>query len=615
VAYVANGNRIVTGGADRTLRFWDAKTLTEHFAVKLDPQVGEVRVLASSPDGRLLATGWQDGRVRLWNTSLAAQPGLLQALGMGSNNRPITALAFAPDGSQLAAGMDNGIVRVWTIPRSGKSITDEPLSLRHDAEAAVAGVAFAADGQTLVTAGREGNILLWDVKNGTKSATIGDAHKRGVTALAVTADGKTIASTGLDQVVRFWNSSDGTEARPATLTGQRSYCSLLSYSPSGKELACVSLSANQWVVRLWDLDRAEPVELVQTEALPHEVRGVAFAPDGRTLATVSDHTLRLWDMRSGKELATGDDKKACDIMGLAFTRDRDRPALVTAGLDRKIRVWEFIGPAPAEATVVPTGPGGVDILAVSADGKRLATGGASQATKAWDLSRSPPDTTHLTRNRDAVYRAWALAMAPDGKTIAGAVPDNQSRVWVWHLDGGQWRERAPLVGHTWDLISVAMAPDGRRVASGDRNSAVRLWNLDTGKSDELFVARDSNRAWVRDVAFSPDGKRLAAAFSDGNVRLWDVSGVKAEVLTPISESGFGGWGVVSVSFGPEGRYLAGALDGRVVVWDTTGHKRVWDHELPGVVMRVAFAPDGRHLATLNGNGTVYIFRLPAGVAK
>ena len=123
------------------------------------------------------------------------------------------------------------------------------------------------------------------------------------------------------------------------------------------------------------------------------------------------------------------------------------------------------------------------------------------------------------------------------------------------------------------------------------------------------------------MTFSPDSKLLAAGAGGRTVRLWDLgSRLPTERIHLEGQVGQAGpghttfetsefWDYGSVAFSPDGKLLASAdEEGQVIIWDPTARKQLHEWRLPGPVVQVLFAPDGQHLATVNGNGTVYILQ-------
>jgi tRNA A-37 threonylcarbamoyl transferase component Bud32 len=269
------------------------------------------------------------------------------------------------------------------------------------------------------------------------------------------------------------------------------------------------------------------------------VWSVAYAPDGRTLATgEDDQVVRLWDAVTGEE--KGD---------------------------------------------LPGHSGAVVAVAFAHSGNFLISGDSDGTLHVWDLATAQelPPLPHHSGN---VRR---IAISPDDRTVA--VSSSAQGVELW--DFATRTVRLTLAGHQSSILAIAFAPDGGSLATGDASGDIRLWSPADGME---LASLHSDPFSVRALAFAPDSQTLAAAGTgDKDVKLWSIA--TREHLATLSGSENG---VQIVAIVPDGRILAtGSRDGLVRFWDLHSAQLLATvHAHQGSVLGLAFAPDSRTLATV-----------------
>ncbi|MGA5508949.1 PQQ-binding-like beta-propeller repeat protein [Streptomyces umbrinus] len=269
----------------------------------------------------------------------------------------------------------------------------------------------------------------------------------------------------------------------------------------------------------------------------------------------------------------------------------DGRTLATHSGDDEIRVWNLPG---GRLRHTFTGHNTSTVAAFSPDGRILAVAGGGL------VRLLDPVTGRKLRTftvPDGAVRG--MAFSPDGRTVAAS---SARAVRVWDVATGRLRHR-----FTSDPEAVAFGPDGRTVAAAGRNGQVQLWDLATGRTRTAHNSRSKGAS----VAFSPDGRVYAMARTDGLVQLRDVA--TGAVRRTISD---GPPGLNEMAFAPDGQTLAipGQAD-TVRLWDTTTGTAIATvsvgHHGRGA-MNVTLGPDGRTLVTSsNLDPTVRVHRLSA----
>jgi tetratricopeptide (TPR) repeat protein len=244
-----------------------------------------VRSVSFSPDGRLLAAGFLNGGIKLFQVYTGQKTSNLDGHAASVNS-----VAFSPNSRLLASGSRDKTIKLWNVDSGG-----EIQTLRgHDGE--VRSVAFSPDGNWLVSGSHDHTVRIWRAVTGREVQVLGE-HKHHVTAVVFSPNGRWLASSSLDKTIKLWDVTTGRAVR--TLRGHTKGVESLAFSPDGRLIASGGADRQ---IKIWNIDGRE---LQTLGGLPNDVTSVAFSPDGNLLAAGSlGRTIKVWRVAAGELIKT-----------------------------------------------------------------------------------------------------------------------------------------------------------------------------------------------------------------------------------------------------------------------------------------------------------------------
>jgi WD40 repeat protein len=567
-----DGMLVATGADDGRIRVWRVATGE---LVWEQQGADQSRCVAFSPDGALLAACEQAG-IALRN---AATGEVIRRL-RGHDDR-VFDLLFTPDGARLFSFAADRTVRVWNVADGAQQLffENEGGDLRSGS--------ISADGRLLLVASQDKIARVFDVASGAIVREL-RGHTDWVRGAALNADGSLAITSGEDMTVRLWDVASGKELRQ--FRGHKSSVVGAYLTRDGTRLLTCSFDET---ARVWDVASGATLEVLA--AHDDFIWGCAFAPDGSAAATGQVVSL-LWDLQRPAEPLV---LQAHDVAinGAALAPDGER--IATASDDGTARVWQLNGgvlqqtfrlddPAVAarfapdgRSALVTTYNKGAKLLdvasgrvlwqnnvpafesAFSPDG-RLAAISASCCFDGFDLGVTIVDLASgnaiCSVGEDFPNYPGYLAFSPDGeKMLTGSFDWGGGHAALWDIASCA-KERTLTLGDEYQAAGVVYAPDGATAAIGDRDGGLAIWDVAAGVVRQQFVGHTDS---VLAVAFSADGRLLASASVDGTARLWDVaSGQELRRFSGHTAA------VRSVAFTPDGASIVtAARDGQVRVWD------------------------------------------------
>ncbi|MBR8832557.1 MAG: NACHT domain-containing protein [Stigonema ocellatum SAG 48.90 = DSM 106950] len=568
VKFSPDGEYFATGVMSGEVRLWRSSDLRQLRI--FEGHSNWVWAIAFSPDNKLLVSGSGDYTIKVWDIHTGV---CLKTLTEHTNK--IYSAAFHPNSQLLASGSEDRTIKLWDV-NTGNCLktlnghTDWVLSVTFNP------IFSTTENGLLASSSADGTIKLWDINTGECLRTL-KGHSSRVYSVSFSPDGQMLASSSEDQTIKLWDLTTGKYRKSLNGDGKKVYS--VRFSPDGKILASCG---EDRIIKLWDIDTSKCLLILRGHN--SQVCAIAFSPDGRTLISSSDdQTARLWDVATGNCLNVLQGYTR-DVYSVAFSPIPLREILASGSDDHMIRIWDL---RTGECHSIRGNQGRIRSVAFSPDGQILASGGANNTIKLWEISEISQSKCIKTLDGHTNW-VWKVVFSPDGQTLASSSEDQTIRLWDIHT--GECLQ--VLRGHNHWVWTVAFSPDGQILASGSADSTVKLWDVRTGQCIHTFVDH-TDLVWS--VAFSPDGQFLASGSEDQTVRLWNLSTSECENI-------FDGHSkqVYSVAFSPDGQILAtGSGDTTIKLWQvsagvcldtlTRGHT--------AAIRSVAFSSDGRLLAS------------------
>ncbi len=562
------------GNGDNNIYLWNVNTRTLLHTLTHVKTWNSINSIVFSPDGQMLAScGSLDNTVNLWNPKTGT---LIRSINHNESGAPSArTLVFSPDGQILISQSIDKII-FWDIA------TYNPIRTLTVPNERINTIALSPNEQTLAGV-TEKRIYLWDTNTGAIKHTMEIPLE--YSQIIFSPNGQFLFQIAKARPLHIWDVKTGTYVTsiPAGLGGsvlgvkEHTFklhgATAWAFTPDRQTLALASDGAGN--IELWDVNT---FSLLKQQHYGHTdiVHSVAFSPDGKIIASGhADSYIRFWDAATGefKSILTGHKRNVRSVIFINLTE----PILVTASWDGAVVFWDYNtllgGSGTSVLRIIETGDMHTQVIsriAVSQDGKRLATASHDKTISLWNAETGEhlqtlaegnrlvksvafsSDGQTLASSSDAVY-LWdtntgtllhslkrgdfffggdSIAFSPDGKIIAGTFendwgewdiaidgwpPPVDDGFYLWDVDTGKllWTTRI------WGTKSLAFSPDGKTIVTGDSNGSIHLWNMNTGT--QLHTYKEAHKGGqVTGLAFSPDGHILASSGWDGTVLLWNV---------------------------------------------------------------------------------------------
>ncbi|MEH2178473.1 metallophosphoesterase [Nostoc sp.] len=480
-----NRHTLVSGSHDGSVCLWDISDINnpQHLHIWQEHKKA-VRCVAFSPNSQMIASGSEDGTIRLWKRNLDQSYKTLSI----DQIKQVWTISFSLDGETLASGSSDknpsGIdehhnIRLWNIESGKFSKILGPYKNGHKNQ--LRSVAFCTHPEHLLISGADDHaIKVWDVKTGKCQKTI-QGYTNRIWSVAFSPDAKLLVSGSEDNKIRLWNIQEGEWDRqsPITFSKHTDWVWSVVFSPTGNRVASAS---EDNTIRLWRLQNDKWQEEAKDNLKKEHtdrVRTLAFSPDGKKLASGgNDRRIILWDVETGKVIKDLDE--SCNghtnrVLSLSFSPNQT--LIASSSRDKTIRLWNY---ETHEVKILGEHDNQVHSIAFSPNGNYLISGGFDHKLKLWDV-----------RAKECIHT----------------------------FDGYD--------GHKDRILTVAFHPDGLVFASSGHDKTISLWTLETKQririlKDHETAHETAHEAAVESLMFSPKGGILISSSQDQTIKTWDI---------------------------------------------------------------------------------------------
>ncbi|QYT06072.1 hypothetical protein H0G86_012939 [Trichoderma simmonsii] len=314
VVFSPDGQRLASGSDDGTIKIWDVNSGSCQTLECYNP----VLSIVFSPDGQQLASGLSDGVIKVWDIKESSF--YLQT--SKSFDYQIYSVIFSMNGQRLAFGLFGGIVKIWDMKSTY-------LQTFHGHGGPVLSVVFSPNNQLLASGSSDETIKVWDINSSACLQTL-EGHDNSINSVIFCSNGHRLISGSSDSTIRVWDIDSGVCLQ--TLADYGKSINSVVFSPDGQ----LAAGSDDGIVRVWDIESSTCLRKFKGHDL--SINSVVFSLNGQQLASGSnDNTVRIWDVKSDDHLQTQEGYED-DVHSVIFSPNGQ--LLASNSYGRTVRVWD-----------------------------------------------------------------------------------------------------------------------------------------------------------------------------------------------------------------------------------------------------------------------------------
>jgi len=463
--YSPDGAQVATAGEDGTLHIWDSQT--GEIIRTIEANSGSIESFAWSPNNKRIISGQKDGSIRIWKVETGE---LLETIR--GHQGIISDLKWSPIDDRLISADGSGSVRIWNMAYS-TAWRLYPPQAEKEVDWTIQGTSWSNDGRYMAMAGGDPftntdppSFEIWDIdKNQLIMQSLGDKLNFMGLQADYSPDNKTILYLGFPifpdfsglatayvfdtqtgEIIKTFTPDNGVLIRSAA------------WSPDGTQIA-TGMFNNQIII--WDYKTGKQIaKLIHSNNESMFINDVEWSPDGSKIVGASDESSAgVWDAHTWKLLYKVQHQAPTYIGTVAWSQDGTR-LLTTSGNDEQgakdhtARIWD--GATGKELLVFANHSKFISSGDWSPDGSRIATFSNDSTVKIWDATTG---NEILTLSVPVSYNgnAW---WSPDSKHIA--ITGNETLISVWNI----WQSKDELIAYAKDCCVIRELTESERQQFG-----------------------------------------------------------------------------------------------------------------------------------------------------
>ncbi|MGM9762540.1 MAG: TIR domain-containing protein [Candidatus Cryptobacteroides sp.] len=572
VASSLDGKLLASASLDGTIKIWDIDSGAQLHSLTVHK--GNVNSVCFSQDGACILTASSDGTVKITDIKSNDIKLSLDQLCKAS------CAVFSYNGKYIASGDEEGTICIW------KAETGSLCRELTGHEKWVSSVRFSQSGKYILSASEDGTVKIWNVKNGSCVRTF-EVHSGPVNSAEFSRDERSVLSAGDDRTIKVWNSDTGEVMQ--TLTGHEDVVASAQYSRDEKFILSASWDKT---IRIWDAKSGNEIRIYKGHTLA--VSTARFSNDGSFIISASwDQTIRLWNFRKRQEECILDDRSGFQTLySMAFCNDSRH--IITSSNNKDIRLWDIKTRSSIRTYTGHTGT--IRHIAVSPDGKMFASASEDKTIKLWEFDKEEAITT-FTGHLAPVNH---VSFTTDGKYLLSASMDHYAMVWdiskgkivQWIPGGQEVVEKVFYDQKHKEIIATTM----NRILIYDAETLDRkkLMRVRTNAISSPHISHFHNRRLILD-----------SGTGDGSLAIWNMDTETIVRVIPNKHND----PIHYAEFSDDGKYiLSTAHRGGVKVSDAESGEDIWSfHSDNGSMTSLVFSPDKKHLAACGADGKIHIY--------